>query len=393
MYTVFHPVGCEESETNLEECIPPDCSCEKDNVTIEIFYGLQSRPSAASLKSESHRQVLAKLNWKCGESFEESLLLPLPKKLSETWLHIFSICQKHIDRGEAIYGSNLASYSVSRIGSMLSEKSEKNLVGVEDEVGFVFLPHFSRIYLSHQLQPTPKKAQKENKPILHLHKHARFHLMLTDFILNVTDPPRELIRSLNLRNMVTTWGSEKVYLPIQYADELSRKRDDYLSVRKLAEEENKVVNFTILYSPISIGALRMLITLEHTFILMKDFGFTATDMEDIASIFYDTNFVLVALTMVISMLHLILDFLSFKKRYPVLEDERHGGVEPRVEFEDDNLEDFQRDYYCVVFGGGEGVVFGADAGECVVFRRGLEDDESVEGLSTENEEERDFGVY
>eukprot|EP00795_Rhopilema_esculentum_P001508 gene1508-15950_t len=86
----------------------------------------------------------------------------------------------------------------------------------------------------------------------------------------------------------------------------------WITERVPVNESTKSVEVLLEYKPVSIGRLRLWMTVEQSLSRMKEFGFTDKDMNELKGIFTDTNLYFLGLTFAISVLHLLFDFLAFK---------------------------------------------------------------------------------
>ena len=72
------------------------------------------------------------------------------------------------------------------------------------------------------------------------------------------------------------------------------------------------VTFSIEYSPISFGKLRLFSQFSQSLGGLHGLGFTEKDTDEVKGIFADTNLVLLLVTFAVSAVHLLFDFLAFK---------------------------------------------------------------------------------
>ena len=96
------------------------------------------------------------------------------------------------------------------------------------------------------------------------------------------------------------------YMPLLFIDTLSPKKEEFTPLR------SSVLNLTIDYTPISIGKIRIISMISGSLTQLKSFGLQDSDMEDVIAIFTETNFYILAFTIMVTVLHLIFDFLAFK---------------------------------------------------------------------------------
>ncbi|XP_072024714.1 lipid scramblase CLPTM1L-like [Amphiura filiformis] len=98
------------------------------------------------------------------------------------------------------------------------------------------------------------------------------------------------------------------YLPILYVHELAQKNIELVPINRSIPE----MTLNIVYSPISVGQLRLYVSLQHSMKMLQDFGFGEKDVEEVKSLFTDTGLYLLGLTVLVSMFHILFDFLAFK---------------------------------------------------------------------------------
>ncbi|XP_065064159.1 lipid scramblase CLPTM1L-like [Rhopilema esculentum] len=145
------------------------------------------------------------------------------------------------------------------------------------------------------------KTKTSQVPITHIKANIILHVLVSDVSFERMAIPAEIYRSLQ----VTQDG---FYLPMLHYDTLSATERFLRPVN----ESTKSVEVLLEYKPVSIGRLRLWMTVEQSLSRMKEFGFTDKDMNELKGIFTDTNLYFLGLTFAISVLHLLFDFLAFK---------------------------------------------------------------------------------
>merc|ERR1719391_1272224 len=115
--------------------------------------------------------------------------------------------------------------------------------------------------------------------------------------------PGEIYPLVRLRS-----DDKNKYLPIVWVDELSQRLHDQVRVNSTDTEGD----VEILFRPISWGKLRIFLTFSSSLHSMKGLGFTEKDTDEVKGIFADSNMALLAVTFVVSTVHLLFDFLAFK---------------------------------------------------------------------------------
>lgn len=97
-------------------------------------------------------------------------------------------------------------------------------------------------------------------------------------------------------------------MPIVQNDFLQTRLADLEAVTK----DKETMSLTITYKPMGIGKLRLLLHMQHAMLALKRMGFSTKDLDDIKGAFSDTNLFLLCATIIVSSVHLLFDFLSFK---------------------------------------------------------------------------------
>nr|VZI47743.1 unnamed protein product [Spirometra erinaceieuropaei] len=82
------------------------------------------------------------------------------------------------------------------------------------------------------------------------------------------------------------------------------------SMEEVPTELHSVLHVRV--QPLSVGKLRLRCMLEQTSESLQSLGFKEKDVEDVRSLFTDTNIYLLMTTVIVSVLHLFFDFLAFK---------------------------------------------------------------------------------
>jgi len=145
------------------------------------------------------------------------------------------------------------------------------------------------------------KVKQSSVPITHMHSKIVLHVMTDDVSFDRMALPGEIYSIIQI-------APDGSYLPIVHFDTLSATRRHLKVVNKTTDS----VEVSIEYKPVSIGRLRLWMTVEGSLIKMKELGFTNNDINEIKGIFTDTNLYFLGLTFCISILHLLFDFLAFK---------------------------------------------------------------------------------
>ncbi|XP_043679864.1 cleft lip and palate transmembrane protein 1-like protein isoform X1 [Vespula pensylvanica] len=148
---------------------------------------------------------------------------------------------------------------------------------------------------------TVRKKEKYVHPITHIKSKVTFTIMTEDIGFPKDNVPVELINDLRILN-------GNIFLPIINYDFLQTRHHDLLQI----SPQNKTVNVSIIYTPITLGKLRLMLHVEDSMQSLKNLGFSDKDIDEIKGIFADTNIYLLGGTFFIAAIHILIDFLAFK---------------------------------------------------------------------------------
>nr|CAB3231742.1 cleft lip and palate transmembrane protein 1-like protein [Phallusia mammillata] len=155
-------------------------------------------------------------------------------------------------------------------------------------------------YIQLMKNTSESHSTDSKKPETHWRPHLTFHVMNEPFVFDYQKIPGEIWPMIR--------SEHGMYYPILYIDELSYVTSDLVRISKNATTMNLTVN----YEPMSIGKLRFWVTMTMSMQAMKSLGFTEKDLDDIKGIFTGTNLFFLGLTFLVSVFHIIFDFLAFK---------------------------------------------------------------------------------
>uniref|UniRef100_A0A182VWE2 Lipid scramblase CLPTM1L n=1 Tax=Anopheles minimus TaxID=112268 RepID=A0A182VWE2_9DIPT len=150
---------------------------------------------------------------------------------------------------------------------------------------------------------TPKRPSKSvnQKRIAHIRQNVFIHIITEQFSVSPRDVPAELARDIRIT-------PDNLVMPIIRNDFAKEKLADLVEIDPKATE----ATVTIHYAPSSVGKIKMLAQIERAMSDLTRLGFSEKDIDEVKSIFSDTNVYLLCGTIIISSVHLLIDFLSFK---------------------------------------------------------------------------------
>ena len=196
----------------------------------------------------------------------------------------------------ALFQENVQSFSmdfISRLSSGLLQLKNGVLNIPSDFVSWLFSAKINTV------KDEPKN--KTVKIVSHFRHELSISLLAEDFPFGPENIPPVMGKLFELKN--------QQYLPLWVADNLSIRSKKLLPI---SGEIGSKVPITLNYNPVSIGKFCMIMTMEESVTSMKSMGFNDNDLDDVKSLFTDTNFFLLVLTVFVSVFHLLFDFLAFK---------------------------------------------------------------------------------
>ena len=158
-----------------------------------------------------------------------------------------------------------------------------------------------------QLLGGETQAQESNPVVRHPVAHMRSVIKINVMTDDVNIPLEGQAVPAEIFHLLRFNPKAKHYLPIIFYNELSMRTRELV---KINATEN--VNFTLNYSPISFGKLRLFSQFQSSLSSLHNLGFTEKDTDEVKGIFADTNLALLLVTFAVSAVHLLFDFLAFK---------------------------------------------------------------------------------
>ncbi|ETN63976.1 hypothetical protein AND_004296 [Anopheles darlingi] len=150
------------------------------------------------------------------------------------------------------------------------------------------------------------------KRIAHIRQNVFLNIITEQFSVSPRDVPAELARDIRIT-------PDNLVMPIIRSDFAKEKLSDLVEIDPAAKE----ATITIHYAPCSAGKIKMLAQIERAMSDLMALGFSEKDIDEVKSIFSDTNVYLLCGTIVISSVHLLIDFLSFKNDILFWKRKRH----------------------------------------------------------------------
>ncbi|XP_065342641.1 lipid scramblase CLPTM1L [Cloeon dipterum] len=285
--------------------IPPKCdvgqSCFHSFLAKEPklqMFGFTSVRRNPSLESEV-KLVYNNKNFKYKDELEKPLIIPLPQSVRNNgslYLHLFVAAS---DFGRAKERANIQGG-----GLWINLMQDPFTITAFAKLTQYRVPQAETFKLLDDKQKKSESEKNTNRlktPVVHIKPSVQFNILTESYSLPMKDLPPELAYLLRL-------APDGSYLPLIQYNYLSSRISDLIEVNKDMME----ANITLSYSPIAVGKLRLMLQLESGLRSLKEFGFSAKDIDEVKGIFADTNIYLLCTTMFVAALHLLFDFLALK---------------------------------------------------------------------------------
>ncbi|OQS06676.1 cleft lip and palate transmembrane family protein [Thraustotheca clavata] len=120
----------------------------------------------------------------------------------------------------------------------------------------------------------------------------------------LSEVPPLVFHNIRMENVDGHWK----YLPVMFVDEMG------LTSEKLMPLNRSITTLPLKlsYEPMSYARWQMMLTFGSALRQQKDLGFGEDDLDQMRSLIADTNPYLLAVTMTVSLLHMLFDWLAFK---------------------------------------------------------------------------------
>ena len=282
-YTLYYPRLCNGESDSCFSAI-------FDDKTLYDFYAVAS---THRYNLHSHSIIAEKKNVNISVGFEETVSITLDKKFL---------------KNETIFGHVL----VVRAGKNPLSSNKPSGHYTTELVSFK-TPDIARVNLMEAVT-----AVDNTTVIAHWKPRLVAHILDPSLKFDGQEYPGEFRRIMNRKSMT--------YNPVLYVDQLShtRRHDTLL-------DPSGAVNLTVSFSPITIGKLRIWMQFEEAIENLKDLGFGEDDIDEIKSIFTDTNMYFLTLTFFVTVFHLLFDFLAFKNDISFWKNRKNtAGLSTRV---------------------------------------------------------------
>lgn len=284
LYTLYYPKRCAKNEI----CIRPTWSSES---RFQFFFCVTT---AKPVRRASDLHVVwSEDEFDISELQERDINLTLPRKtLRNGTLDAYVLL---LERKKRESVKSLEQVMSASTVSISSNPLTRYLVPTEEEIQLI------KSFKSNT-PPTPPSAEAlESKPVTHWNPRVEVNILSDPFPIKANQIPGEIAHLLQL-------NSRREYVPIVHLTDVTAREKDFILVKKT----NPEVPLKVVVSPVSIGRLRLMITVSEALKSMHAFGLTTKDTDEVKSIFFDTNFYVLLMTLLVSGFHLLFDFLAFK---------------------------------------------------------------------------------
>ncbi|XP_022214977.2 cleft lip and palate transmembrane protein 1-like protein [Drosophila obscura] len=146
-----------------------------------------------------------------------------------------------------------------------------------------------------------KQGAAAGRPSTHMRSNVYVTLLTDLFSVSQADVPPEMAQLIRVNRM-------QQILPILQTDTFNTRMKDLVAITRNTTE----FTFSFHYKPVGVGKLRLMLLMEHATQALLTIGFATKDIDEVKGIFSDTNVYLLCGTILVSSIHMLFDFLSFK---------------------------------------------------------------------------------
>jgi hypothetical protein len=158
------------------------------------------------------------------------------------------------------------------------------------------------------------QGQEEEAATISYWKPAAGVRMVTDFTRYPVEELPVLVYQ-NLRYVQHPMDQRWRYLPALYVDDLSQTQDKLVPLNATLDDGGggeAVLPLQLSWSPLSFARWQMQLTFATVFVSQEQMGVPSSDLDALRSMVTDTHPILLAVTMSVSLLHLLFDWLAFR---------------------------------------------------------------------------------
>uniref|UniRef100_A0A5S6QAE5 Lipid scramblase CLPTM1L n=1 Tax=Trichuris muris TaxID=70415 RepID=A0A5S6QAE5_TRIMR len=273
-----------------ERCIPkpgarrPWVACLRSELESEEYTKLQLRVyTSQSVSSRSLRsEVLRVDNFSMQEYMERMVEVPLPvktRKNGSLWLHAFVLPQ--------VNESNpfKAPWHLLQTAKMTVYRVRKR----------------DRVLLQSSDEASDSSSKSQELPVSHWRSKVSLRGVGEPFSFVTRKIPMEM-------HQLMVYSERDRYYPLFYLDWLGFRSDDLVEIMVNSSK----VNLTLTYSPTSVGHLHFLLNMRMSLRQLKSLGFKQSDIDEILNMLADLDIQFLMLTLMVGMVHMILDLLAFR---------------------------------------------------------------------------------
>ncbi|CDW59184.1 cleft lip and palate transmembrane protein [Trichuris trichiura] len=273
-----------------ERCVPrpgtrrPWIACLRSELEFDDYAKLQLRIyTSQSVSSRTLRsQILHVDNFSMQEYMKQIVEVPLPAKTRKNgslWLHAFVLPQ--------VNESNpfKAPWHLLQTAKMTVYRVRKR----------------DRVLIYSSDESSEQNTTMEERPVSHWRSKVTLRGVGEPFPFVSRKVPPEM-------QHLMVYSERDRYYPLFYLDWLGFRTDDLVEITANSSK----VNLTLMYTPTSVGHLHFLLNMRLSLRQLKAWGFKQSDIDEILNMMADLDIQLLLLTLIISMVHAVLDFLAFR---------------------------------------------------------------------------------
>lgn len=282
LYILYYPKRCGTNEV----CIRPTWTPES---RFQFFFCTSSSTKVRNVNDLT--VIWSENEFDIFKITERELNITLPRKtLRNGTLHAYVLLLERKEHEPVRTLEQLLGHSSTSLGV---GSLTRHLVPQDEEISLI-----GSATANLEAKEKPARAKV---PQTHWNPKVEVSIMSDPFPLKTNQVPGEVAHLLQI-------NSKRQYVPIIHMTDVTTKEKDFVPVNKSVPE----MPLKIVINPITIGRLRLMVTVNEALKSMHSFGLTTKDTDEVKGIFFDTNFYILLMTLLVSGFHLLFDFLAFK---------------------------------------------------------------------------------
>ena len=287
-YEIFNPLECDSSaHESSNKCLRPLANWhESYSLSLCIPYGDHHRPKSKS-ECRQYNELTDEETASLHNPFIKTVTISLPAKTLRNGTLVGYLVIAPREHGGDFDATKVHTTIVKRLTLSKYKKNRTRAF----------------VNLMQDTKNNDDVMSPDDKPMPHLLTKVDLYTLSRDIVFDRTAIPQEVFYDI----VVTQRGAE--YLPIVFVDPLTSQKDSEFKILNVSQSE---LSLTVTHVRVSVGIMRLHAQIHASIDSMRELGFSDEQLDQLYSIFTDTDFYLLFLSFFVALVHLLFEFLAFK---------------------------------------------------------------------------------